>query len=122
MPEHSAPPAPLRALGSRDEGQVVGRDLDAASVSRPLGTLIDFLSPFRRMHVWLWRSARWATFCRSADSGVLSLCSFIATTLVRQVNVEYISTATEYSGGHQAISGIVIMHSWRCATSRRGHR
>ena len=58
----------------------------------------------------------------SADSGVLSVRSFLAPILVRQANVEYISTANEQSAHHQAISSIVIMHAWRCATSRRGHR
>ena len=33
-----------------------------------------------------------------------------------------ISTATEHPAHHQAVCSIVIMHAWRCATSRRGHR
>ena len=58
----------------------------------------------------------------SADSSMLSVRSYVAPILVRQANVEYISTATEHPAHHQAVSSIVIMHSWRCATSRRGHR
>ena len=95
-------------------GQLVGQDFDAAFPAITLGTLILFLSPCRMMHAWDWRSTCWSTFCTSADSGVLSVRSNIAPILVRQANVEYISTATELPAHHlhhQAVSSIVVMHA-----------
>ena len=77
-------------------GQLVGQDFDAASVSQPLGSPIEFLSPCRMMHAWHWRSTSWSTFCASADSRMLSVRSYLAPILVRQANIEYVSTATEH--------------------------
>ena len=98
-------------------GQLVGQDLDATSSSRTFGSLILFLSPCRMMHAWHWRSTSWSTFCTSADSGVLSVRSYLLPIRVRQAYVEYISTATEHPAQHKAVCSIVVMHAWRCATS-----
>ena len=103
-------------------GQLVGQDFDAASVSQPLGSPIEFLSPCRMMHAWHWRSTLWSTFRTSADCWMLTVLSSLASVLRRQAIVEGVSTATEYSAGLQPISSFVFMHTWRCATSRRGHR
>ena len=98
-------------------GQLVGQDFDAAFPAITLGTLILFLSPCRMMHAWDWRSTCWSTFCTSADSGVLSVRSNIAPILVRQANVEYISTRPPsfqpiiYIIRPSLASSIVVMHA-----------
>ena len=77
-------------------GQLVGRGLDTGSLSVTLVAPIPFLSPCCLMHAWLWRSTGRANFCTRVDCWMLSVRSYLAPILVRQANVEYVSTATEH--------------------------
>ena len=108
---HSAPVRPLRAPSAAVTGGFVEWDLHPISMSTTLMTAIHFIEVLPWIHAWHWRSTLRATFRTSADSWMLTVCSFLASILARQANVKGVSTATKYSGGQQGICEVVIMRT-----------
>ena len=70
--------------------------------------VILFLQVRHTMQAWLRQSTVWSTFCASADSCLLIVCSCVACDL--EATVQGVSTATEYSSGLQAIYSFVVMN------------